>query len=59
MAFSVTFAAEGENVLRRDDVTYSGGNWSNPDSKHRVDIWPQPVGGMKMFLANLDYPESP
>lgn len=55
VTLAVAADAKAETELRRDKVTYRA-NWTTPDPKHRVDVWPQPVGGMKAFMAKLDYP---
>jgi len=51
-----SLSAAPQAIEKRGAVTYSAEDWSHSDPLHGVDVPAQPVGGMKAFLARLDYP---
>src|ERR1700731_1419389 len=61
-ALSVILATESSGtpgpIEKRGAVAYSAEDWAHSDTHHLVDVPAQPVGGMKAFLARLDYPVS-
>ena len=43
-------------VQRRGDVTYHAADWSHSDMHGKVDVAPEPEGGMSALIARLEYP---
>ena len=43
-------------VQNRDHVTYYAADWAHGDAQHKIDLYPQPEGGMAAFVSHLAYP---